>query len=256
MRTVVEGPAPGVRVWLCNPSSPEIDGGCPAYEALLSADELRRCRGFRFESDRRLYLVSHALLRTVLAREIGIEPRVLNFSYDARGRPELHPKHGSVLRFSLSHTRGCAALAVTERCDVGVDVETLARNDFEMAVARRFFGTIELKALEAIADAELRTQRFFLLWTLKEAFLKATGRGLSAPVDVQFDLNAEPPLWLPAPGDASTVWRFVAFRHPPHVGAVALGGARTPREFSFVDAIPLGWEREVKPTLTLRLPPP
>jgi 4'-phosphopantetheinyl transferase len=146
----------------------------------LSTHEKERLRRFRFERDRQLFLLAHALLRSTLSRYGGVEPAVWQFRVGPYGRPEIAAPVVP-LRFSLAHTAGLATCAVTLGHDVGVDVEEIVI-DSRMEVAGRYFAPVELADLGSVS-ADQRALRFFEYWTLKEAYLKARGVGLSVPLD-------------------------------------------------------------------------
>ena len=61
---------------------------------------------------------------------------------------------------------------------VGIDIEYTPRNNDVMAVADRYFYGAELEELQALSPSEQR-ERFFDYWTLKEAYIKARGEGIS-----------------------------------------------------------------------------
>jgi 4'-phosphopantetheinyl transferase len=149
--------------------------------AVLDADERRRADGFCFESDRRRFVVSRALLRLLLARYVGVEPHALAFRYGPAGKPEMVRPPGSAdLRFNASRTRGLALYAITLGRRIGVDVE--ARRplpEFDRLV-RTCLSPREQAALGALQVAR-RQEAFFDAWTRKEAFVKATGEGLWFP---------------------------------------------------------------------------
>lgn len=197
--------------------------------AYLSEDERERHARFHYPEDRAIYLVAHALTRLSLARVLGREPAALSFSASERGRPELAGPEAELaprLRFNLSHTHGLVACALTLEADVGVDVERLDRSIELVAVGKRVFSARELAGLHALAGEPQRA-RFFDLWTLKEAYVKAIGKGLSGPlqaisfspdhpdpVPVAFDASAE---------DAPEAWCFRRCAvGPTHLIAVAL----------------------------------
>jgi 4'-phosphopantetheinyl transferase len=153
------------------------------YASLLSAAEQERWRGFVLERDRHAYLVSHALVRTVLGRLLETDPRRLEFAAERRGKPYLlHPPspNGSVA-FNLSHTRNATVLCTTAGRAVGTDIECMDRKP-PFDIAHRCFSPAEVRELEACAPGR-RAERFWSLWTLKEAYLKATGAGLSEGLD-------------------------------------------------------------------------
>lgn len=158
-----------------------------AAESTLSADEAKRASRFHFDRDRTRFIVAHASLRNILARTLHCEPRQLNLSANAYGKPFL-PDHK--VEFNLSHSGGYALVAVSRQCRVGVDVERI-RPDMETAgLARRFFSPAEVSELMALSP-EQQTTGFFLCWTRKEAYIKAQGLGLSLPLD-SFDMSLAP----------------------------------------------------------------
>ncbi len=156
-----------------------------AYE-LLPVDEREQADRFRFDRDRAIYVVAHALLRRELGRYTGIAADELRFERNPSGRPELvfpfqvDPEIAR-LRFNLAHTRGLVGCAVTMSSDVGFDVEEV-RERAPLEIADRFFSSPELERLRALGTHE-QTRRFFTLWSLKEAYLKARGVGLSLGLD-------------------------------------------------------------------------
>jgi 4'-phosphopantetheinyl transferase len=159
-------------------------------EALLEPDERERSSRFRFDSDRRMYVAAHALLRRSLSRRIEVDPAAWRFVRLDHGRPEIaEPSSAARLRFSLSHTRAIAACAVTSELDVGFDIEEQRRAPLEVADR---FAPSELADILA-CRADQRDERFFSYWTLKESYLKARGLGLAIALDqVVFDLGSAP----------------------------------------------------------------
>nr|ASV46922.1 4'-phosphopantetheinyl transferase [uncultured bacterium] len=156
-----------------------------AYLELLDDAERERHRRFYFEEDKHLYLVAHALVRVTLARLLGKEPASLRFDIGEHGRPELvHDvavaPHERV-RINLAHTRGHVAFAMTLGDAIGVDVERVHRGRSLLDVAKRFFSEPEIAWLLAAPEGE-RDARFAELWSLKEAYLKAHGAGLTLPL--------------------------------------------------------------------------
>nr|QEO74301.1 4'-phosphopantetheinyl transferase [uncultured bacterium] len=154
--------------------------------ALLSHDELASAAAFRFEKNRREYVVAHALTRRLLSHVLGGDPRDWRFERDNRGKPRLQGV-ARAARFNLSHSLGCVACAVSPEHEVGLDVEC-ARRSVPWDVVDAVFRPEERAALMQL-DPRLRPERFFRLWTLKEAYIKACGLGLGAPLqEFGFDL--------------------------------------------------------------------
>ena len=145
---------------------------------LLSDEEKRRADRFRFEKDQRSYIAAHALVRAVLSEYVPVSPTAWEFEPTLMGKPAVtSPPDGQSLRFNLSHSAGMAACAVTRIGEVGVDVETVHSREC-LKIARRFFAPEEVAQLESL-PAHRQTEAFFRFWTLKEAYIKARGLGLS-----------------------------------------------------------------------------
>ncbi|MGF1512128.1 MAG: 4'-phosphopantetheinyl transferase family protein [Elainellaceae cyanobacterium] len=160
------------------------------YWSWLDERERQRSSRFRFDRDRHSYLVAHGLLRSCLSRYGGLPPGQWSFSTNAYGRPEIAAQRPP-LRFNLSRARGLVACAVTRSADIGVDVEAVGRAADLAAIARTSFTPKEQADL---AQAEGPRQRFFQLWTLKEAYVKAIGLGLSLPLQsLEFRVGADEP---------------------------------------------------------------
>jgi 4'-phosphopantetheinyl transferase len=149
------------------------------YLAILSLDEKRRLARLFSTPKQELFLLAHGLLRTELSKCADVDPAAWQFRAAAQGRPEIAaPK--SPLRFNLSHTQGLAACAVTDGRDVGIDVEDITR-EHSCGLAERIFSLREQKNLRDL-PAQEQARGFFELWTLKEAYLKARGLGLTIPL--------------------------------------------------------------------------
>jgi 4'-phosphopantetheinyl transferase len=163
---------------------PEFDAA--GLWPLLDADEQARAGRFRFKVDRDSFVAAHALLRVMLSREAGTAPQAWRFMVTRHGKPEIHPSHGQPdLRFNLSHARGMAACAVARGYDVGVDVEACETSPAQLEMARQIFAPDELAQMEEMPQSEKYTA-FYRLWTLKEAYTKAIGLGINAPLNAFF----------------------------------------------------------------------
>jgi 4'-phosphopantetheinyl transferase len=146
--------------------------------ALLSPAERERASHFHFERDRRRAVVTWGLVRLVLADMTRQDPAALDFTRSEFGKPSL-PGGPS---FNLAHSGEWLLLAVAAEGRLGVDVEVVRPvRDMEQ-LAERNFTSDEAEALARVAAGE-RARAFFRMWTLKEAFLKALGGGLSIPLD-------------------------------------------------------------------------
>ena len=197
-----------IHIWMAAPD--EIDDAALSdYQTLLSETEDQQWRRFHFEKDRRLHLISRALVRTTLSGYTGAEPRAITFSENKYGKPEISAPERRHIRFNLSHTQGLILCGIALTEDIGVDVECPGNRDPEMAeIAQRFFSPAEARDL-ADCPKEMQKNLFFHYWTLKEAFIKAMGRGLSLPLNqFAFDLSREkkPRISFSHPDDPSGIW--------------------------------------------------
>lgn len=158
------------------------------YQTLLNSAEQARWKRFYFDRHRHHYLVTRALIRSTLSRYMDKHPRDWCFSSNQYGRPEIIRKPDEPpIRFNLSHTDGLIICGIVLEDDIGVDVEDLHRKNATADIAGRYFSVSEVEALNTIPAAQ-RTRRFFDYWTLKEAYIKARGMGLSLPLD-QFSFH-------------------------------------------------------------------
>lgn len=154
-----------------------------SYECLLSVEETARRRRFHFPRDRHQFLVARALLRTTLTRYYPeIRPADWRFAVNDYGRPSIVGPAAGLLDFNLSHTQGRIVLAICRSTSPGVDIERTNAPDGFLGIACRFFAEDEVSALAMLPTAE-QERRFFALWTMKEAYIKARGMGLSIPLE-------------------------------------------------------------------------
>lgn len=157
----------------------------------LDPDELERANRFYFERHRRAFVVGRGFLRDVLGRYLKSQPQMLKFSYGAYGKPALNGEHKNTkLRFNMSHSHNVGLLAITEDNHLGVDVEHIRADFATEEIARRFFSRCEVDVFNTLAQEE-QVAAFFRCWTRKEAFIKATGKGLSQALD-GFDVTLGP----------------------------------------------------------------
>jgi 4'-phosphopantetheinyl transferase len=219
-----------IHLWFASPGETG-DPQTPAPAGLLLDDEEQtRMARLHFPEGRRLFGVSHNLVRTTLSRYSEISPGEWRFVKNAHGKPSIDPDlDPSPLRFSLAHTRGLAVVAVTEMADVGVDVEKADRIVDAARLSSRFFSPEESAALQEMPPDRLRG-RFFLYWTLKESYIKARGLGLSLPLaSFSFRLAGECPFRIDFSGDDRDPgnWRFAVLRPlPQYVAAVGMAPVR------------------------------
>ena len=182
----------------------------PQYEALrrlLSTDERARADVLGRAQDRRDYVAAHALLRQALAFSTGMTLEGIVFERDAHGKPFLaRAGQGLPPHFSLSHSAGVVACAISPVHAIGIDVEAINGAVDVSRIATRYFTPDEATSLLRW-PVEDRPQRFFELWTLKEALLKAAGIGPATTIDsVSFRVNDGTIDLVSAPAEIGTAW--------------------------------------------------
>ena len=245
-----------VHVWSVRLADCDDPALLDQYEALLSDSERAQWKRFVFERDRHSYLVTRALVRTVLARHVNQAPHTIGFGSGPHGKPYLLNGTGcaSHWSFNLSHTHGMVALAVTDGRMVGIDVENIQRNA-PLEVASRYFTAMEAGGLQACAPDE-QAHRFWSLWTLKECAVKACGRGLTLGLDyfsfrvgrlgeIAVDQQGASDSW------AGPWWFGQWYPSDDHIASICvedkLGRAPT---LCFYEAVPMRFERAVPAVFT------
>lgn len=146
--------------------------------SVLSDDEHDRARRFHFEVHRRCFVAAHAATRRILAFYAHVNPLSLQFTEGEFGKPSL--TNGNGLEFNLSHSGDLALLAVSRERAVGVDVERWNEETEHLTLAEHFFSEAECEALRGLAQAnEQVVAGFFAAWSRKEAYIKASGHGIT-----------------------------------------------------------------------------
>lgn len=199
--------APTVRLWAM-PVGGLTEADVAAWREVLDDDELTRVARFAFERNRVEYTAAHALTRKLLSAETGEPADAFRYHAGDKGKPAaLCDGRGVDVHFNLSHTGGLVAVAAAHGLELGLDVEAMDRK-VELAVADRYFFGAEAAWLSGL-PSESRAEGFLRLWTLKEAYIKATGRGLSQALD-EFWFDVDPPRirFTPAIADDEAAWRF------------------------------------------------
>lgn len=178
-----------------------IDGLMERCERWLLEQERKRLARLAFEDDRLAYASAHALLRWSLQLVTGIPSAQQSFATNEFGRPQWAAEHEPAVlpSFNLSHARGFVAVAVGRSSSVGVDVEAFGpRWSERTALAFDVLTRREAEWISRESEPKRRGERFLRVWTLKEALVKAVGRGVGLALD-SFELQVDPPKLLTGP---------------------------------------------------------
>lgn len=234
----------------------DADGGNDV--SLLDPGECDTHKRFRVAEDRRDYAAAHALLRrTLTSLEPGRSPEAWSFARTAHGKPYLFvaDNTGPPLRFSLTHTRGCVACAVSRAADIGIDAESRSQiNDLGRLIEGVCSPAERAQVLAAPAAAQIPL--FLDLWALKEAYLKARGTGLDASLaKIAFDLGRAAMIRPAFTAEGARAWWFGLFRPSPE-SRIALAIAPDRGAELMLDAGIVGPQGEATPIEPVRASAP
>ena len=205
-----------VHLWLADLQHFAAPQRLAACEELLDGAEHERARRFAFARHQQRLIITRGLLRSLLSLyHVNTAPQEWQFSFNPHGKPALAaPELDHALQFNLSHSGRRLVIAISKLSLLGVDIEMIMPRQHLMAIARRHFSADEYQALTAL-DGDRRIQRFYDLWTLKESYVKACGKGLAiqlkefsfafpspGQLDLQFSVQRE---------DDVTRWYFAQF---------------------------------------------
>lgn len=149
----------------------------------LDHDENERASKFQFAKHRRRFIARRAILRTLLSRYAGCDPKAIRFEQGEHGKPRIvGPDSISSIRFSATHSQDLAGVAITHCCDIGLDFEQILPDGDQALIASTQFSPEENDALLQLPESE-RREGFYAIWTGKEAYLKGKGLGITAPLN-------------------------------------------------------------------------
>jgi 4'-phosphopantetheinyl transferase len=222
-----------VHLHLARPDAITDEADLAVCRALLSPVEHERCARFRHAHLRHAALITRALVRTTLSLYADVPPASWRFSSGTHGRPEVDgDAHG--LCFNVAHTEGLVVCAVARGATHGVDVEHVALRAEPVTMAEHFFAPREIAALRVLEGDALH-ERFLAIWTLKEAYAKARGLGLSLPLDryaITFDDRGRAHLWVDESiREDAAAWQLERRALGPHRVALAVRLDRPEQEY-------------------------
>ena len=214
-----------------------------AQAALMTAEESERGQRLRFERDRRQFVATRALARTVLSKYAAVAPGAWRFGAGQNGKPHVvQPRVKPPIFFNLANTHGLVVCAVSIAHElIGVDVERIDRETEIGDLAEKFFSGAEVRALGVLPAPEQR-RGFFAFWTLKESYLKARGTGLALPLDqfsFRLDRQAIGVAFEEGCADQAADWKFALLGAPEHIVAVAARTGGVPLSMRAARVTPL-----------------
>mgnify|MGYP001265017662 CR=1 FL=1 len=225
-----------VHVWVVNT---ETSAACiRELSSTLSRDEKDRADSFKFDYLQRRFCVTRGLLRFFLGTYLATPPHEVEFSYGKRGKPFVAAPNE--FQFNLAHCDDLTVYGFAFGCELGIDVERIRDIEDIGAISRHFFCNEEAADLERV-EFPKRLDSFFACWTRKEAYIKATGEGLSASLDsfrVAFRPN-ETPRFMHIGNSASEARLWSLYNMSPRDGYAGALAFRSMRSLRVCPAQPL-----------------
>jgi 4'-phosphopantetheinyl transferase len=186
----------------------DLETACLRHlERYLSVDERMRAARFRFAQDRERFVAARGMLREILSLYLNMEARRLSFGYRTNGKPFLANQDDGALCFNVSHSLDTVLIAVAHKRKVGVDIECARGGIAVEEIAETVFSASERQVLSSLRS-EAKHMAFLRLWTRKEAYIKADGRGVSLPLK-HIDVSA-PTDRVARLDEATGEWRVLA----------------------------------------------
>ncbi|MEO1962705.1 MAG: 4'-phosphopantetheinyl transferase superfamily protein [Cycloclasticus sp.] len=191
--------------------------------AVLSEEEVEKVSRLRSSKLRARALSMRVQLRQLLSLYLDLKPIDIHFQHAEFGKPSII---NSALSFNVSHSADTALVAIGLCRELGVDIEQWRELDNLDGLVQRNFSSDEKEQWLSINDEE-KQQTFFNIWTCKEAFIKATGRGLGMGVR-RCTFNLQSPHELrqcPEQYGEATDWRCVPLEFDGPLSATLMVGA-------------------------------
>jgi 4'-phosphopantetheinyl transferase len=167
-----------VHVWLAKIDQPRL--WIERFSQILSEEELTKANNFIFIQDKDRFIVSHGLLRTMLANYVKIDPKQLSFGYTINGKPYITTKYSidSDLSFNMSHSHNVAIYTFTLNRRIGIDIEFIRYIKNIDQLISFIFSKNDRMAINKLPEKQ-KQEAFLSIWTRKEAYVKAIGGCLS-----------------------------------------------------------------------------
>ena len=182
--------------------------------AYINAEEEARAARFVNPQHGHKQRCVRGLLRQLLAQYLAIDPSQVEFDYAEHGKPYL--KNDPNIHFNLSHSCDMAAFAFCLQTDIGVDIEYMREQSNLAGMINHVASEKEMHELAALQGDELHNA-FYRLWTRKEAFIKAVGRGLGMGLrSIHIGTQASAtPLGVEYKNEPQPQWQIVDVTPPP-----------------------------------------
>jgi len=204
-------------------------GEVARLKTYLTCDEIERAYKYKFDIDRTRFIVGRALLRKMLGDILDYDPFQIKIESNNYRKLFLSNVEQQHLHFNLSHSEDYIIYAFCFNDDVGIDIEKIDPTINHLEIANNYFSADEIAYLKNSSDQNRGVERFFRIWTRKEALLKAMGIGLLLDlkkINVTTDSIDLSKMKIKLPSDILKYWTINdLFIHNQFKVAVAYSGA-------------------------------
>ena len=145
-----------------------------SFSKILSSEEYTRASRYHQQKDRQRFIVSRIALRFLLARYSNIDPGKIEFAIDSNKKPFMQNVIAPDLNYNVSHSGDWIIIAFSDS-GIGADIEMI---DNVFSYAEILQQNFSREEVFFISDGKQQSENFYLLWTRKEALLKATSKGI------------------------------------------------------------------------------
>lgn len=163
-----------IKIWLGDIAAQKDD--YQRYWNILDQTEQQHALTMKNGQIHNRYVEIRARLRILLGDIVNVKPEQLRIHKAEHGKPYLvdYPE----VAFNLSHSADKLAVAIANDCDLGIDIEQCKPRKNLAALVEKCFSEEELSYWQQLPEHQ-QTQAFYQFWTRKEAFVKATGKGIA-----------------------------------------------------------------------------
>lgn len=147
-------------------------------EKMISAERREKIKKYYFNQDKKRSLIAELLLRYSLKIRFDISQSEIQFIKNSFGKPMI--KNSEQIHFNLSHSGDWVVCGVNYDYTVGIDVEIIKENNLD--IAKTFFTNQEYNYILKQPKKKMN-EYFYKIWTLKESYVKAEGKGLNIPLN-------------------------------------------------------------------------
>lgn len=190
---------------------------------ILNQEEKIKAQRFHFEKHQHRFILARSSLKRILSLYLSIPPETIALDYSDYGKPQLVDHlNKKQLQFNLSHSQDLAIYAITPYYLIGVDLEYIRPMPDAETLAKRFFSDQEFVTINRLPTVK-KEQEFFTLWTAKEAYLKAIGKGISGGLE-KVEISTDYPVKFITLPDCNNINYKLSYLapHQNYLGAIAI----------------------------------